>query len=194
VSVFNKIKKKYRNYFFRKEIGKINRKKKVINYIEAKDIGIIYDASSEENYLLIANLTRELQKDGKKVNTLGYIRQKKRPQYSFPRLILGFFSMQDFTWNYKSRSNFINEFLERNFDILLDLSPADIFFAKYIAGLTKATYKAGIYDREYFHIYDLLIDVNESCSLEERIEHSLHYLKTINSQKDLCIINSEAQE
>ncbi len=183
MSVFQNIKKKYRNYFFRKATSKRNRQKQVINYYEAKKIGIIYDASKEEDYILIANLTKELQMEGKKVNTIGYIRQKKRPDYSFPRLIFGFFFKHDFTWDYKPKSNFIKDFLEKEYDILLDLSPEEIFLAKYIAGLSRAKYKVGIFSKDYLRTYDLMIEVDDSCSLKQCIGHSLHYLKNINIQK-----------
>jgi len=183
VLVFKNIKKKYRNYFFRKATRKLIRQKKVVNYYEAKNIGIIYDASQEENYMLISNLTKELQLSGKRVNTLGYIRQKKRPHYSFPRLIFGFFFRRDFTWNYKPKSIFVKDFLETEFDILIDISPEEIFFTKYVSGLSRAKYKVGIFSANYFNIYDLMIEVDDSCSLEECIGHSLHYLKNLNIQK-----------
>ncbi len=183
MSAIKKIKEKYRKFFFRRELKKITRHKKVINYFDAKNIGIIYDASIEENYLLITSFTKELQQEGKKVNTLGYIRQKKKPEYSFPKLIFGFFSSEDFKWNYKYKSNYVKEFVESEFDILIDFSPDDIFLAKYVAGLSKACYKVGTYSEDYYNIYDLLIEVSKSCTLEELMEHSVHYLKTINSQK-----------
>jgi len=183
VSFITNLKEKYRNYFLRKETKKITRQKKVVNYFDAKSIGIIYDASKEENYLFITGFTKDLQQDGKKVSTLGFVRQKKKPEYSFPKLIFGFFSAGDFGWNYKYQSNFIKDFVDSDFDILLDFSTEDIFFTKYIAGLSKARYKVGAFSYDYYKIYDLLINVSKSCSLEELMEHSLHYLKTINSQK-----------
>jgi len=184
VSVFKKIIKKYRNYFFKKKRKNISRQKKVINYYDAKNIGMIYDASYEDNYNAITEITRRLQLDNKKVYSLGFVSQKKKPEYCFPKLIFGFFTSRDFTWNLEAKSNFINEFIQTEFDVLIDLSPSDIFHTKYVAGLSKAKYKVGIYSKEYFHIYDLLLDVNENISLEELIDHSLHYLKTINNQKE----------
>jgi len=184
VSVFQKIKKIYRNYFFKKRLKKVARQKKVINYFDAKNIGLLYDASIEENYLQITDLTRQLQKDGKKVISLGFVRQKKRPDYCFPKLIFGFFSARDFTWNYKPKINFVDTFINKEMDIIIDFSPDDIFHTKFISGLSKATYKIGIYSKEYYHLYDLLIDVNyQTSSLEEIIEHTMHYLKTINTIK-----------
>ena len=184
MSALKKIIKKYRDYFFKKKRRNISRQKKVINYYDAKNIGLIYDASYEENYLLITEITRILQLDDKKVCSLGFVRQKKTPEHCFPKLIFGFFSSQDFTWNLEAKSNFVNEYIKTEFDILIDLSPSDIFHTKYVTGLSKAKYKVGIYSKEYFYIYDLLLDVNENISLEALIEHSLHYLKTINNQKE----------
>lgn len=185
MSVLKNIKEKYRNYFFRKRAGKVKRHKKVISYFEANYVGVLYDASVEENYNLTVRFTKDLQQDGKKVETLGYIRQKKkdRPEYSFPKVIFGFFSGDDFKWDYKINSNCIESFVNNEFDVLIDLSPNDAFPTKYIAGLSKAKYKVGLYSEKYLQTYDLLINVSESCSMEELAEHSIHYLKTINSKK-----------
>ena len=183
MSAFKKIIKKYRNYFFKKKTGNIIRQKRVVNYHDAKNIGLIYDASHEENYMAITEITRRLQFDNKTVYSLGFFRQKKKPEYCFPKLIFGFFSSRDFTWSFEVKSNFAHEFIQTEFDILIDLSPSGIFHTKYVAALSKAKYKVGIYSKEYFFIYDLLLDVNENIPLEKVIDHSLHYLKTINNQK-----------
>jgi len=180
--VLKKVRKKYRKFFFNKQKKKNKRNKKVVNYFDANSIGIIYDASIEDNYNFITECVKKIQSDNKKVNTLGYIKHKKLPDYCFPKLIFGFFFAKDFKWNYKPKSNFVKEFIESEYDILIDLSPCEIYHAKHIAGLSKAKYKTGKLNNEYLHIYDLMIDISDSSSIEELYENSLHYLKTINKK------------
>ncbi len=177
------IKKKYRDFFIKKELEKVVRRKKVMNYYDSRNIGIIYDASIEDNYLFINNLIKQLQQDGKKVDTLGFIRQKNKHSYSFPRLMFGFFSPDDYAWNFKIKTNDLKVFVQTEFDILIDLSPSDNFYTKYAAGLSKALYKTGAYNTEYYNIYDLLIDVGDNCSIEQLAEHFFYYLKTLKNEK-----------
>ena len=129
------------------------------------------------------DLVKKLQLDGKEVDTLGFVRQRKKPYYSFSKTIFGFFFKSDFKWNYKSKSFSVNNFINTEFDILMDLSPASgSFFYKLIAGKSKAKFKLGRYNSNYY-IYDLLIEVDDYKSSEELVGNYFHYLKTIKSRE-----------
>ncbi len=173
------IKRIIRDYFFKKQLKKVNRNKKVINYSDADTIGILYDASKEDDYSYITLLVRELQKDSKKVKTVGYIRQKEMPSYGYPKLTFEFCDKKEFSLSFKPKKMIIKDFIEYPFDILIDLSPKDIYEFKYISGLSRAKLKVGKYGEKWNGYYDLLLKVGQNCSNEEFMKHCLHYLKIL---------------
>jgi hypothetical protein len=173
------ISRKIKEYCFNKQRKKHNRKKSIVNYYDAVSIGILYDASKEVDYIYITQLVKELQKDQKKVKTIGFIRQKKMPAYGFPKLTFEFCNKKDFSWNFKPKHQVIKEFMEYPFDIIIDLSPTDVFQIKYVAGLSKASLIVGPYDEKWNKFYDILIKVKPGCSIEEFVQHCYHYLKML---------------
>ncbi|MBS4014626.1 MAG: hypothetical protein KGZ97_12870 [Bacteroidetes bacterium] len=173
------ISRKIKEFCFNRQRKKIIRNKTIVNYYDAVSIGIIYDASKEQDYVFITQAVKELQKDQKKVKTLGFIRQKKMPAYGFPKLTFEFCTKKDFSWNFKPKKQEIKEFIEYPFDILIDLTARDIYQFKYIVGLSKSNFIVGPFDEKWNKFYDLMIKVNDDCSIEEFLKHCYHYLKML---------------
>lgn len=171
--------RKIKDYCFKKQRQKVKRTRKVVNYHDAVSIAILYDASKEADYKYIANVVKNLQNEHKKVKTIGFIRQKKMPSYGFPKLTFEFCNKREFKWNFKPRQLVIKEFIEYPFDILIDLSPPDIYQFKYISGLSKASLIVGFYNEKWNEYYDLLIKVEPDCTIEGFMQHCIHYLKML---------------
>jgi hypothetical protein len=178
---FEKILKKIRTYFFNKELKKVPRLgKKALGFDRAKKVGILYDCSQEKHYRQVVNLVRDLEKQGKSVHALGFLRQNKMPEYSFAQLNFSFCSRTDFSFALKLKNPQLQNFSRSGFDLLIDLTPHDLFFMKFLTGLTQATFKAGPYNDDYIEVYDIMIHEKENAQLPELISHMLHYLKIIN--------------
>lgn len=171
--------RKIKHYCFKRQRNKIKRERKLINLNDAESIGILYDASNEEDYNFMTKLVRDLQTEHKKVKALGYIRQKKMPAYGFPKLTFEFFNKKEFKWNFKPRQSVIEEFINYPFDILIDLSPPDIYQTKYLSGLSKAGLIVGRFDEQWKEYYDILIKANSGCKIDELVSHYIHYLKML---------------
>jgi hypothetical protein len=177
----NKLTAALKHWFLKRASSKINRTRNLIGYKQAHHIGILYDASNEENYRRITLLVKDLQQDQKKVKTLGYVIQKKMPDYAFPKLTFEFCNSKSFSLTQQPITSNIKDFAENNFDILLDLTPSKLDHMKYISAVSGSKMKVGIYDEKYLDIYDLLLQLNENSTLEETIEQTLHYIKMINN-------------
>lgn len=180
MGIFEKIQKSIQVYFFDRELKKLDRKKKVVGFDAARKIGILYDCSQEKHYREVVRLVKDLERQGKTVHALGFVRQKKMPEYTIAQLNLSFCHRSDFSWRLKLKSPQLQNFIRSGFDLLMDLSPPDLILMKYVMGLSDAAYKAGPYHQEYLKVYDLMISEKPDSGLKELIEHMLHYLKIIN--------------
>ena len=180
MGIFDNIEKRIQTYFFGRELSKVSRKKKVVGFDSARKIGILYDCSQEKHYREVVRLVKDLEQQGKTVHALGFVRQKKMPDYTLAQLNLSFCHRSDFSWRLRLKSPQLQNFIRSGFDLLIDLSPEDLILMKFVMGLSDATYKAGPYHQEYVEVYDLMISEKNEASLKELIEHKLHYLKIIN--------------
>jgi len=95
-------------------------------------------------------------------------------------LNFSFCSRNDFSFTLKLKNPQLQNFSRSGFDLLIDLTPHDLFFMKFLTGLTQATFKAGPYNDDYIEVYDIMIHEKENAQLPELISHMLHYLKIIN--------------
>jgi hypothetical protein len=183
VNIFKNISAAIRFWFLKRASSKINRKKKLLGYAQATSFGIIYDASSEENYRRMTLLVRDLQQDQKKVKTLGFVNQKKMPEYSFSKLTFEFCNTKNFSFSQEPTSPSVIDFISNDFDILIDLSPSYFYQMKYLCAVSNAKMKVGRYVEKYVDIYDLMLQMDDNNPLPEMIEQVFHYLKMINNDQ-----------
>jgi hypothetical protein len=181
VKIVANLKGALRLWFLKRAMYKPDRLKKFLGYSQANTFGIIYDATTEENYRRITMLVKELQQDRKKVKTMGFVNMKKLPAHAFPKLTFEFCSQKDFSITQQPILPAINEFAKQSFDILIDLTPSDFHQMKYLSAISDSVMKVGRYDERYKDIYDLMLQVDDTNTIEETIDQVLLYLKMINN-------------
>jgi hypothetical protein len=184
VGVFEKFKYSAWSFYFQKEVEKLSRERKAYNLSDAKKIGVLYDASEEAIYKKVSDFVSYLQNQKKLVKALGYLNQKMTPHYCMPKLAYDFYSVKDLNWYYKPNNNFVKDFIEEEFDIVIDLNLNENLSSKYISGVSKAKFKVGIYDERNSDYYDMMIKVEDKNNLNEFIKQILHYLNILNSRKN----------
>lgn len=181
MSILKNIREAYRRFFIRRELEKNIRHRRLLNFDQAQSFGIIYNATQEENYTLLTLLVKDLQQQQKKVKTLGFVEQKKMPAYCFPKLTFEFCNKKSFQWNYAPDADNVVNFISEPYDVLIDLTCCDLFFTKYLAAISGARFKLGVYDDRYVDVFDMMIQVDDKCKLKDLAENTLHYLKMINN-------------
>ena len=157
---------KINQFLFLRELKLNQRVKSVCNIDEAKSIGILYDATSEENINKIKPFVSyffELRKD---VKALGYVNDKKLSYCHTPKLQYDFFYQKDLNWFYKPQNYIIDNFVKRDYDILINLCAI-------------ARFKIGMYE-ENFDIYDLMIELKKEKSIQKLMDEIKHYINLIN--------------
>ena len=175
------IKQKVGDFFFKKELKSNPRQREVHNLHTAQSIGILYDATEKEDMLKVSEFVNTLFQTKKDVKALGFVNLKELTHHHMPMLQFDFFFLKDLNWYYKPQNYIIKNFVEKDYDILINLCDSACIPIKYLAGKSQAKFKVGKYEED-IDLYDMMIDVKEN-TLSALIKDIHHYLTVIN-QKD----------
>ncbi len=175
MQLFEDFKQKVGKWVFQRELKTNSRKKEICNLDDAKSIGILYDATSERQIKIIQPFVSyffDLKKD---VKALGYVNAKEPSNYHTPKLQYDFFYQKDLNWYYKPQNYIIDNFITKEYDILINLCDSTIIPIKYLVATSIAHFKIGIYEEDY-EIYDLMISLNEDRSMQKLMHEIKHYI------------------
>ncbi len=173
------IKQKVGKWVFQRELRINKRTKEVCNLSSAKSIGVLYDATTEEGIKSIQPFISYFFNLKKDVKALGYVNSKDLSYYHIPKLQYDFFYKKDLNWYYKPQNYLIDNFVKKEYDILINLCDSSVIPIKYLVASSIAHFKIGIYQENY-EIYDLMISLKEDKSLEKLMEEIKHYINLIN--------------
>ncbi len=181
MSIAKKIRSKIGHMLFMKHLKNMHRDKKAMGFSEAKKIGILYDATDFDDYETVKQYVKDLRTQHIDVLALGYVDKKELPSMQFAKLGLDFFTKKDLTWNMIPNHIVVNNFINTQFDILINLHPGKNFPLQYITAMSKSKFRIGIFHKKNEAFFDLMIDVKNDRSLKNFIEQVNHYLKIIRS-------------
>ena len=173
------VKQRVGQIVFQKELRNNPRSKLVCNLDDARSVGILYDATTQEKVEVIKPFVSyffDLKKD---VRALGYVNSNQLSFCHSPRLQYDFFYQKDLNWYYKPQNYIIDNFVQKEYDILINLCDSSIIPIKYLVASSMAHFKIGIYEEEY-EIYDLMISLKEDKSIDKLMIEIKRYLKLIN--------------
>lgn len=166
-----------RNYFWNAEIQKrlprLNRSKKITHPADAKSIGIIYNVGEEKDYITITGFVSQLQNDKKEVRTLGWINLKEPPHYCYPRLMFDYITKRNINWYKKPSGEKITDFINKEFDILLNIDTTDNLSLLYATALSRAKLKVGVYSEKKKDYLDLMISLDTTLGISELFEEMM---------------------
>jgi hypothetical protein len=165
---------------YRKDAAGIAHPRIMTSLTESRSIGILYVVNDVPDFEMVESFVGRLQREHKEVKALGYVRNRNLISRFLPRLSYDFFSRKDVTWFYKPVHSKVKDFIDREFDILIDLNLQDFYPLKYISGLSKAKCRVGRYTDDNLEYYDLMIEPKPDISMNEYIEQIHHYLTIIN--------------
>jgi len=176
MSIFSKIK----SYFFEAQLNqklsqiKINRTS--VEFDIAESIGILFDATDPSNRNKVTAYAQNMIKNGKKVSLLGFVKNKQKDlSFSFK-----YFTLNEVNWKMIPESSEVNNFLNKKFDILINLYLGKNNPIEYISALSKANLRVGPFS-ENPNCYDLMIDIPNSKGIDHLIKQVDFFLNRINS-------------
>ena len=169
------------NAIFLKQVSQPRKHKQVISFEQAKKIGMLYDATNEQDYEMVKQYIKGIRADHKEVFALGYVDKKQLPVSQFAQLGLDFFTKKDLKWNMIPDSLEIRNFINEQFDILINLNEGNCFPLNYITAMSKAKFRIGRYHKKNLSNFDFLIEAGNSTSLSNYIKEVDRYLRIIKS-------------
>lgn len=145
-----------------------------------KTVGILFDATNPDDFELVKRYVLYLREHRKKVKALGFFSTKQIPDMAFSKLEYDFFSTKDLNWFGKPSSMVIQNFIDEEYDLLIDLNINDHFPLKYISALSKANFKVGKFNEKGIEIYDMMIDSDNTKTLKYFLRQVDVYVTMLN--------------
>ncbi len=171
------------NYLLKRESATVRRNLRMVNLTHAKSIGIVYQLFDVPDYNQVMEFVTQLQHDHKEVKALGFVQHKNLINRFLPKLSYDFFSLNNINWYNKPVSDRVQDFISREFDLLIDLTLNEHLPLKYIIGLSKARCKVGRFSNENARYYDLMIKIQPMTAWREYISQVKHYLTIIKTDE-----------
>jgi hypothetical protein len=82
-------------------------------------------------------------------------------------------------WFYKPQNYIIDNFIGKEYDILINLCDSSVIPIKYLVASSIAHFKIGVYEENY-EIYDFMISLKEDKSMHKLMHEIIHYINLIN--------------
>lgn len=161
--------------FLRRQMKKMHRQIKAFNIRQAKEVGILFDATTLEKYEPVRSFIAFLQEQGIHTHVLGFINDKKIPDSYLLRRSFHFFSKNELSWTFRPISQHALNFSKKNFDILFSLDTENLFPLLYLASLSRAYFKVGMFSPDHQYL-DFMIHLKDNTSVGYLIEQIKSYL------------------
>jgi hypothetical protein len=139
-----------------------------------------FEEIKNNEILYIKKYVKDIRENmNKEVLALGYYDQNELPPMRFAKLGLDFFTKKNLNWHFKPITPIVKNFVNKEFDMLIDLHTGNSLPFRYVVAMSKAKFKIGKYDSKVARFYDFMISTEEHIALPQFIEQVNHYLKKI---------------
>lgn len=172
----------YGNYQLNKRRKNLLRNKSSLDFKNAKTIALIFDATNPDDFNRIKEFIKWLREQKNTVRSIAFINQKQISPQQYSKLEYDFISQKELNWWKKPTANFVETFLNEEFDIMINLSLTNVFPITYIYALSKAKFKISIFNQNTTIDSDLLIDIKDNRTIEHLIKQVTFFLLKINQK------------
>lgn len=162
---------------FSKALQGIKHKRVSVDFKHAQTIGLLFDATELVDRELVLKFAEDLEKSGKKVHLLGFFKQKSGTENSS----FASFNLKslDFKW-LPTKSKDVQDFMQRELDILINLSLVETEPLEYISAFSKAKFRVGP-STQRTECYEMMIDLENKTNIKSFIKQVVLFLETMNS-------------
>jgi hypothetical protein len=181
MELLKKIRLRIGDYMLHNKLVKMKRKIHYSGIDQVKKIGIVWDASNNEEFTSLSKFHNRMAENKTDVSILGYFPGKILPVQFTAHRYLSVVKKEEINFFYHPVSAETHNFVNNNFDVLIDLNFRQIFPLRYISSLSKASLKVGLSGTHNTSTFDLMMDLKAPVSVDEYLEQVVHYLKMINS-------------
>ena len=165
---------------------KKNRRNSIaVSYKNAIKIAILSESQTIDTSQYIIDFISAIRKNGKDISTLEYLNNSiklsvkswKQKQFYLHKQNLNFFNLP--------KKEPLREYLEKEFDIVINLCITNNVYLHYMSAITNAKLKIGPYNPEFQSCYDLMINVEDDTDMNSFVSSVDTYLKMINNNQNI---------
>lgn len=180
MSFYSNLKNWAGNFLLKKELQRFKRNRKPASFQSVKTVGLLYVVPEEKDFPYITDFVKFFQDNGKVVKALGFTNTDFVPHYCFPKLTYDYFTRKNSNWYGKPNHKFVDDFMENDYDLLIDLTTSPSFTMGFIGYLCKSKFKMGAMNDANVKHYDLMMQIDPNIPINEYITHIKHYLTNLN--------------
>ena len=165
-----------------KQLSSLKRTKVMHNFDTANVIGIIFDVSTEENWMKICSVVKKFEEYGKKVYLVGKIDNRENLNFIITNTnVTLVHAKTDINFWGVPKISLLHQFLDRKYDVLINaMIDSDDFFSLFVNMHTLSDLKIARDNFDNEKYYDLLIKVDSDMSESDFLKQVIHYLTLIN--------------
>lgn len=179
MDLFRNIRLRIGDSILRKRVSRTIRKMEYRNFLVVRSIGIVWNASNHEDFQALARFHQKMQERNIEVKILGFYNGKHLPdQYTAIRYLTCLRKSETNIF-YIPESSESQAFINRNFDILIDINFEKIFQLLYVTKLSKASLKVGLFDPEADTPFDMMMEIMSPVKVDEYLNQVIQYLEMI---------------
>jgi hypothetical protein len=184
VNIIEQIRVYFGEQLLRKKLDE-KRKTRVHNFDDARSVALLYREKGESFFILVKQYVKYLKSEHgiRDIMAMCYIDDKKTvPHYHVHRLKYDYFTRGDVNWRYEVKCDQVDNFIDQQFDILIDFEKKPSLPLQFILAESKAAFKVGYYHSDHEELYDMMLHAGEQDTFDEYIKQVNHYLKRINTK------------
>jgi hypothetical protein len=174
VALFKKIRIKVGNYFLNRRLRHLKRKRQLLGFEASSTVGVLFKTDNLLDFESVRKFLLYLHEKQNQVFAIGFIDNKKIPDYFLMKKGFNFFTRKELTFFFIPKSKVVDDFLEKQFDILIDLSTDNSFPLQYISSMSRSKFKIGR-SANGSKCFDLMIDTEKNNKVDFLVEHIKHY-------------------
>ena len=159
----------------------MGRQQKQTNLQTARTVALLYYLPDEATYHIAETILSKLTKMNLKVRVVCYTDLKIIPHYFVPKITQDIITAKDVNLLYQPQKPFVKEFINTDFDLLIDLSLNNYLPLLYCSALSNAGLKVGRFQEDHELFYDLMIQAGQDETLDSFAAQVIHYLSRINN-------------
>lgn len=180
--MFGKIKKYYQNKTI-KDCLKIKHSKNLITIADAKLIGLIFEINDNNSENEIIEIEKNLWENKIDNKFLILIPKNIHQPETFSNEDFIKYYLKNNNWFDKPKIELLENFVNQEFDILIDFSNKHNFTKNYIITKSKAKLKIGKDEKSNENYFDIIISLKDEETNLDFWNYIEHYLKQLKGDK-----------
>lgn len=167
-------------YFYKKKIAQqlnaSTTQRVLTNLSDANSVGIIYDSSNAANDIVISKFSDSLRQQGKSVDVLTFVNDTKTND----KVGIMLFNKKNINWISVPDGEMVEKFAAKKFDLLFACFTGENLPLEYIAAVSKAKWRVGVYSPIKTDYYDLMVKTEGQQDVSYFLQQATIFLNRIN--------------